>query len=112
MEQAAIIEAVAKEWYVWTVAKLIAGIGIGAVQATLPVVSIIFISASPFPCRFDPLARYEALYLTSHPATRSFTSLTMLTYCAVYQRTQSRPNPRLLSCRVQPVSVPTHHRYD
>ncbi|WWC71187.1 uncharacterized protein I206_105140 [Kwoniella pini CBS 10737] len=32
-----IVESVANVWYVWTVAKLISGIGIGAVQATLPV---------------------------------------------------------------------------
>ncbi|WWC60692.1 uncharacterized protein I303_103268 [Kwoniella dejecticola CBS 10117] len=32
-----IVESVANVWYVWTIAKLIGGIGIGAVQATLPV---------------------------------------------------------------------------
>ncbi|OCF31052.1 hypothetical protein I317_06846 [Kwoniella heveanensis CBS 569] len=34
---AAIVESVATVWWHWTIAKLIAGIGIGAVQATLPV---------------------------------------------------------------------------
>lgn len=40
--QAAIIEAVAPTPAIWTLGKFIAGIGIGAVQATLPVVSYIF----------------------------------------------------------------------
>ena len=42
--QAGILEATAKTWGVWTAAKLIAGIGIGAIQATLPVVSLTAVS--------------------------------------------------------------------
>ena len=39
--QAVTIEVTAKIWPVFTVAKLLGGIGIGAVQATLPVVSAV-----------------------------------------------------------------------
>ena len=37
--QAAIVESVSSVWWHWLIAKLLAGVGIGAVQATLPVVS-------------------------------------------------------------------------
>lgn len=37
--QAAIVECVSSVWWHWLIAKLIAGVGIGSVQATLPVVS-------------------------------------------------------------------------
>jgi len=36
--QAAIVESVSSVWWHWLIAKLLAGFGIGAVQATLPVV--------------------------------------------------------------------------
>lgn len=39
MVQAAVVEAVSSVWWHFTLAKVIAGIGIGCVQATLPVVS-------------------------------------------------------------------------
>lgn len=34
--KASIIEATAQQWWVWTIAKVIAGASVGAVQATLP----------------------------------------------------------------------------
>ena len=37
--QAAVTESVSSVWWHWLIAKLLAGFGIGAVQATLPVVS-------------------------------------------------------------------------
>jgi cyanate permease len=37
---AAIVEVTATQWYAWMGGKLVAGIGIGAIQATLPVVSV------------------------------------------------------------------------
>jgi hypothetical protein len=38
--QSVIVESVSSIWWHWTIAKFIAGVGIGAVQATLPVVSL------------------------------------------------------------------------
>lgn len=35
-DKAAIIEATATQWWIWTIAKVIAGASVGAVQATLP----------------------------------------------------------------------------
>jgi SP family general alpha glucoside:H+ symporter-like MFS transporter len=35
--QSVVIESVTKNWWTWLIAKLFAGIGVGSLQATLPV---------------------------------------------------------------------------
>jgi SP family general alpha glucoside:H+ symporter-like MFS transporter len=73
--QAVIVECVSTVWWHFTIAKLIAGIGIGCVQATLPVVS--------------------------HRASSGKGKADML----VYQRTCSYPDSRIPRRSIQHVSI-------
>ena len=82
-KQAVTLEVTAKVWPVFTVAKLLGGIGIGAVQATLPVVSQLREL-----CRlFRSLTHFSTL-LSTHPI-RSEVSSSSHTLCEQNFRPQS-----------------------